>query len=207
MPFASYASAGEVARHYDINYRREEIVSPIPTTLSDHFRSELDFALAEVPFDVSESAACENLIDPLLREVWRPHSSALTIWSHQPITYDEDLCGVPDFTVARRSHLCAWVPDTPYLTIVKARKDDFPRGWGQCLAAMLAIQKMNQIPHQSIYGITTNGLAWQFGDLTDSLFTQDPRAYSLQNVDELAAAINFALVQCRDQASKLARPA
>jgi hypothetical protein len=39
---------------------------------------------------MAESAACETLIYPFLREVWRAYLEALTLWSHQPIAYDTD---------------------------------------------------------------------------------------------------------------------
>src|SRR5437868_6842492 len=105
MPFTSYATVADVARAYRIRWRRSAFLEPVAAILSEHFRTELAFTLSEVPFDGSESAACETLIYPLLREVWKPYASSLTLWSHQPLAFDEDLCGVPDYIVARRSPL------------------------------------------------------------------------------------------------------
>jgi len=130
MPFANYQSVADVARPFRIHFRRENFVMPFPAPLSDYFRSELDFTLREVPFDGSASAACETLIYPFLREVWRAYLEALTLWSHQPITYDADLSGVPDYLVALRSPIGALMFDQPSLLVVEARKDDFTRGWG-----------------------------------------------------------------------------
>jgi len=81
MPFANYQSVADVARPFRIHFRRENFVWPLSAPLSDYFRSELDFTLREVPFDDSESAACETLIYPFLREVWRAYLEALTLWS------------------------------------------------------------------------------------------------------------------------------
>jgi hypothetical protein len=207
MPFTSYATVADVARTYQIHFRRAAFVTPIAGPLSEAFRSELAFTLGEVPFDVSEYAACETLIYPLLREVWKPYRDALTLWSHQPIAFDEDLCGVPDYLVARRSPLGPLVLDLPYLLVVEAKQDDFPRGWAQCLAALLAAQKLNKLPDQTLYGIATNGRVWEFAQLRADVFTQDVRPFSLQDVDTLAAALHFILAQCRDQATRQPCPA
>ena len=64
---------------------------------------------------------------------------------------------------------------------------------------MLAAQKLNDLPEQTIYGITTNGQVWQFGQLHADVFTQDPRSFTLEDVDSLGAALHFVFTQCRDQ--------
>jgi hypothetical protein len=203
MPFTSYASVIEVAQAYHIRYRRAAFVTPIPAPLGDYFRSELALTLSEVPFDGSEYAACETLIYPLLREVWKSYRETLTLWSHQPLYYDEDLSGAPDYMVARRSPLGPLIPDQPYLLVVEAKKDDFTRGWGQCLAAMLAAQKVNNLKEQTVYGITTNGRVWECGRLGGDEFVQDPRAFSFEDVDALFAALHFLMSQCREQVVSL----
>jgi hypothetical protein len=139
------------------------------------------------------------LIYPLLREVWKPFHEALTLWSHESIAYDDDLCGVPDYIVARRSPLGPVIFDLPIVLVIEAKKDDFTHGWGQCLAALLAAQKLNDAPDQTFYGITTNGRGWEFGQLHGDRFTQDPRPYSVQDLDVLAAAIHFVMIKCREQ--------
>ncbi|MBM3224466.1 MAG: hypothetical protein FJZ47_11785 [Candidatus Tectomicrobia bacterium] len=203
MPFANYQSVADVARPFRIHFRREPCVSPQPVPLSDSFRAEIDFTLREVPFDSSEAAVCETLIYPFLREVWRVYLETLTLWSHQPLVYDADLSGVPDYLVARRSPLGALIFDQPCLLVVEAKRDDFSRGWGQCLAAMLAAQKLNAVPEQTVYGITTNGQIWQFGHLYADVFTQDPRAFTLEDIDGLGAVLHFVFAQCCAQVARL----
>ena len=204
MPFTSYASVAEVALKHSIRWERSVFLAPGASPLGDHFRAEHDFTLANVPFDASEIAARESLIYPLLREVWKPSAGALTLWSNQPLYYDEDLSGVPDYLVARRSLLGPNVPDQPYLMVIKAKKDDFPRGWGQCLAAMLAAQKLDDLPGLTYYGATTNGRGWEFGKLVGDRFTQDPRGYALTDLDALAGTLHSIVIHCRDQAARLA---
>ncbi len=203
MPFSSYGSVAEVGSAHAIQARRESFIEALPLPLSDYFRSELDITLKLVPYNGTESAACETLIYPLLREAWRPFRTALSIWSHPTISYDADLCGTPDYVVSRTSRLGPFRMDMPYLLVVEAKKDDFIAGWGQCLAAMVAAQKLNHTADQTLFGVSTNGQGWEFGQLVGSEFTQEPRSYSLSDLDGLAAALHFVFSQCHDQAARI----
>ena len=202
MPFASFGSIAEVARAYQIRCERTPFVGSISGPLGDSFRAELDFTLREVHYDQGEPFVCETLIYPLLREVWKPYRDALTLWSHQSIAFDADLCGVPDYIVARRSPLGALVFDLPYLLVVEAKRDDFTRGWGQCLAAMLAAQKLDPLQDRTLYGSTTNGRIWEFGRLQGNEFLQEPRLFPLQDLETLAATLHFVMSECRDQVAE-----
>jgi hypothetical protein len=203
MPFTSYASVGDVVVAHHVQPRRQPFITPLPLPLSDYFREELDITLSLVPFDGSEYAACETLIYPLLREAWRPFRNALSIWSHPTISCDADLCGTPDYVVSRTSQFGPFVMGVPYVLVVEAKKDDFVRGWGQCLAAMLAVQKLNNAPDQTLFGISTNGRGWEFGKLRGNVFTQEPRTHSLSDLDGLAAALHFVFAECREQAAAI----
>lgn len=68
---------------------------------------------------------------------------------------------------------------------------------------MLAAQRLNDVPDQMIYGITTNGQVWQFGQLHNDVFTQDLHSFTLEDVDTLGAALYVVLAQCRDQVTRL----
>ena len=87
--------------------------------------------------------------------------------------------------------------------MVEAKKDDFTRDWGQCLAAMLTAQKLNDLPEQAGYGITTNGQVWQFGPLHAAMFTQDTHSFTLEDIDSLGATLHFIFAQCHDQVTRL----
>jgi hypothetical protein len=203
MPFTSYDSAADVCRAYQIVWQRSDFVEAQPFSLADYFRSEIAFNLRELPFDMTEYSTTETLIFPMLREVWKPFRDSLMLWSHQPLSYDADLCGVPDYIVARRSRLGSMIFDAPYLLVIEAKKDDYSRGWAQCLAAMIAAQKLNGAPGHSLFGVVTNGRAWEFGKLQEDVFTQDVRPFFLQQLDSLASALHFVFTQCRDQAARM----
>lgn len=199
MPFATYTSIGDVAQAHQITLREEDFVVPLDRPVSEVLRDELAFAQRFMAFDISEFAICENLILPVLKEVWKAYTDDLMLWSHVALEYDQDLSGTPDYFVARKSPLGQWVVDKPYLLLVEAKKDDFTRGWAQCLAAMLAAQKRNDRPEQTLFGITTNGRFWEFGQLRAATFLRNRRPYILQDLDQLCAALHYVFDQCRQQ--------
>lgn len=148
-------------------------------------------------FDNSEIAICENIIYPVLKEVWKAYRSKFLLWSHQTLIYDDKLCGVPDYILAKRSPLGTVVFDKPYFVLVEAKKEsDFTEGWGQCLAEMLAVQRINNEPEKTIFGIVSNGAVWQFGKLKLDIFTQNKTFYTIQDLERLFAAVNYVFQQC-----------
>ncbi len=117
--------------------------------------------------------------------------------------YDEKLCGVPDYILAKRSPLGTVVFDKPYFVLVEAKKEsDFTEGWGQCLAEMIAVQRLNNDAEQTIFGIVSNGAIWQFGKLVLDDFTQNKTFYTIQELERLFAAINYVFQQCDSQLDK-----
>ena len=200
MPFGSYSSLGDIARVYQITCTKANFVEPMSMPVSEHLRGDLDFAQKYVGFEGSEFAACESLIYPILLEVWKSaYLDDLQFWPHTPLHYDADLSGTPDYFIARKSPLGPVVVDKPYLMVMEAKRDDPYQGWGQCLAAMIAAQKLNDRPDVVMHGITTNGRYWQFGKLQGNNFTQELQDFTLSDLDQLAAGINYLFDQCRQQ--------
>ena len=167
MAFNNYTSVDVVVKKHRLVFVQGSLVPPDPTAppFSDHFREELAFNLRMLPIGRSEIGAGEVLLFPILREVWKPYSSELALFTHEGLTFDDDLTGTPDYFVCKVSEFGQTIPDTPYLLIAEAKLDDFERAWGQCAAAMLAAQKLNHAPDLLVHGIATNGLEWRFGTL------------------------------------------
>jgi hypothetical protein len=82
--------------------------------------------------------------------------------------------------------------------IVEAKQDNFDEGWAQCLAAMVAAQRLNEQP-QVVFGIVSNGEIWEFGKLETNQFTKNSSIYLLQNLDRLFAAVHNIFSQCQLQ--------
>ena len=125
----------------------------------------------------SEFAICESLVYPILKEVWK-HFPQFKLWSHVPLKFNDDLSGTPDYILARLSPLGTPVMEEPYLLVVEAKQDDFDWGWGQCLAAMLAAQKVNSWPDQ-IMGMASPAMAVAGSSANSkrSFSLQDPRSF------------------------------
>lgn len=49
-----------------------------------------------------------------------------------------------------------FIEGAPFV-LVEAKQDNFDAAWGQCLAEMIAAQRLNNLPDLVIYGITCNG--------------------------------------------------
>ncbi len=199
MAFGTFKSIQEVAQAYRLSVHVASFLVPAPVPVDPRFQEELTFALQNVDVRASEAAICEFLIAPVLRAAWRPYSDSLLLWSHVTLGKEEPLLGVPDYFFSRRSAL-GIVRDRPYVLVVEAKKDDFDAGWGQCLAAMLAAQQMNDRPASPILGCVSNGSLWQFGKLEGQAFTRELLELVLSDLAGLFAAWNYVFAQARDQA-------
>jgi hypothetical protein len=153
MAFTNYKSIGDVLKSFPLSYQEKDFIQNIEFEYDEYFASRLNTVIQEGIVFNSEYAICENIISPILTEVWRGYIQNFLIWSHQPLNYDENLSGVPDYVVAQRSPRGKIVLEKPYVIVVEAKKDNFEEGWGQCLAEMLAAQKLNN-------DISKNCLGW-----------------------------------------------
>ena len=109
------------------------------------------------------------------------------------------LSGYPEYVLARRSPLGKVVFDKPYLLIVEAKQDNFDWGWGQCLAEMVAAQRLNGESAIAIFGIVSNGINWEFGKLEGNRFTHHPAPYSIFELRSLFAIVNYLFQQSEIQ--------
>jgi hypothetical protein len=80
--------------------------------------------------------------------------------------------------------------------IVEAKQDKFEEGWSQCLAEMIAVQRINDDFVSDVFGIVSNGKIWQFGKLVGDVFTRNKNLYMIQDLDKLFAAVNYIFQQC-----------
>ncbi|NEP19536.1 MAG: hypothetical protein F6J97_22030, partial [Leptolyngbya sp. SIO4C1] len=119
------------------------------------------------------------------------------------LSADAKLSGFPEYTLARRSPLGKVVFDQPYLLLVEAKQDDFEAGWAQCLAEMVAAQKLNETAELTVFGIVSNGRVWQFGQLKEASFTENKQFYTIQDLEQLFAAVNYVFQQCEQQLETL----
>ena len=155
MSFNAYKNISDVIQAFPVHYQEIDFIQELPFVIDNSFRQRLELILREGVVFNSEYAICENIISPILIEVWQSYKEQLLVWSHQPLNYDEQLSGIPDYMVAKRSAKGKIVFEEPYLIVVEAKKDNFEEGWGQCLAELIAAQKLNNQPEQLLYGIVS----------------------------------------------------
>jgi len=152
--------------------------------------------------DSSEYALCENIIYPILREIWKAYKNDFMLWSHHPLESNGELSGTPDYLIAKRSVLGKIVFEHPYFIVIEAKKDNFSEGWGQCAAELVAIQKLNNNSKQPLFGIVTNAERWEFAKLQHTIFTKNINGFQIENLDDLFSAINYIFLESQKQLGK-----
>ena len=191
MSFNKYKNIADVLQEFSLTYREANFIEQISLTIDPYFEKRLNFILKEAIVFNSEYAICENIIYPILVEIWQKYAEKLLIWSHQPLNYDNKLSGIPDYIVAQRSPRGKVILDQPYLILIEAKKDNFEEGWGQCLAELVTAQKLNNNQNSRLFGIVSNGKLWEFGCLQSTVFTKNIKYYVLDDLLSLMEAINF----------------
>jgi hypothetical protein len=194
MAFTDFKSPAEVQTAYQITACEAHFLDIIPKTPSDRFLE--DFKLTTTYFDVfsSEASRCENVIYPLLLEGCRHIVNDYSLWSHKSIVADETLSGTPDYIIASRSKLGKNVFGLPVVLVVEAKQNDFSKGWGQCLAELVAAQKLNEQPAYPLYGIVTDGELWQFGKLHETQFTREVTRATIDDIEKVFGSLS-AIIQ------------
>ena len=203
MGFSNYKDIGEVLQEFQITYTEANFMEETEFSIRDYFREDLVFMMREAVVDNSEFAVCENLIYPVLKEVWKSYYTKFVLWSHKSLTYDQNLCSFPEYILAKRSPLGKFVFEKPYFLLVEAKQDKFDEGWAQCLAEMVAAQKLNNELKVTIFGIVSNGKGWEFGKLEERNFRHHQGLYTIQEIDRLFAMINYVFQQCEVQLNEL----
>jgi hypothetical protein len=193
MAFGHFKNKAAVLEKFGIRYEEEDFVAPTEFVISQAFLDDFNFVREHIDTRVSESSICENIIYPILKEVYKKYADDFALWSHRTIEYDEELTGMPDYLVATKSELGKVVLGRPLLMIVEAKKNDFEEGWGQCLAEMVMAQKINASPTFTVYGIVSDGDVWEFGKLSENEFTMNGDLFTLSEIQRLFGAVDFVL--------------
>jgi hypothetical protein len=197
MAFRNYNTLGEVLTKYEIQYEQMPF-PPIDGTITAPrlLHEELALTQEEIDYRISEASICENLVHPILREVWKRYRSIFAFRSHQPIRLDDELNGIPDYLFTRKSTLGKVIIGVPYVAVVEAKRDDFTMGWAQCSLEMYTIQQLNQ-DTRPVFGIVSNGETWEVAMLEETVFTSLTPPFTLDRLDQLFAALVWVLESCK----------
>ncbi|MFZ4765913.1 MAG: hypothetical protein ACOYMN_13265 [Roseimicrobium sp.] len=191
MAFSDYKNIAQVQKEFRIKYQEENFIVVEQVEPSLHFREEYDFNQKNIDVFTSEAARTELVITPILREVYKNFHEQYSFWIQKPIAYNDKLNGTPDYLIATRSTLGKTVLDLPLVVVVEAKKNDFEQGWGQCLAELVAVQKLNDNLNKPVYGIVTDGELWKFGKLVGNTFISNVEGYTVGDLAELFGVLHF----------------
>ncbi len=190
MAFSDFKTISDVQKQFRIKFITDDIFNVEDKNPSEQFLQEHEFNRQFLEVYASEGSRCEIVIFPILREIYKEYAEKYGLWVKKSITYDETLNGTPDYIVATRSDLGITVIGVPLVITVEAKKNDFEQGWGQCLAEMVAAQKMNDDTDYPVHGIVTDGKMWEFGQLVGDTFIQNRTNYTVDNLPSLFGAVN-----------------
>jgi hypothetical protein len=189
MSFSAYKALEDALEQLQVEGGLEQFVEPVTHTPEDFLANWLR-ETRDLGYDRSEAGRVESLVFPILRDVWRHYRGVIHIW-RGPTFGSAPLTGEPDFVLARTNVVGPFRLLPPFGAIVEAKQEKFGEGWGQCLAAMVAAQRLNKTPHLTVFGIVTTGLDWEFAKLTGSTFRQDPRVFPMSDLVQLCGAVRY----------------
>ncbi|MGP1386188.1 MAG: hypothetical protein ACTS2F_21695 [Thainema sp.] len=189
MAFSDYKSLEQVQQEFQIRYQEEDFVPELWTDVPALFLNEFDFNLTVMDAFSSEAARCELVIFPVIREVYKRYSTKAALWIQKSFVVDGKLNGTPDYMLSRKSSLGKTILETPLVLLIEAKRNDFEQGWGQCLAEMVAADRLNASA-RPIYGIVTDGKLWEFGRLNHQVFTKNTASYTITDLKKLFSVLN-----------------
>ncbi|MCA1991605.1 MAG: hypothetical protein LDL41_06100 [Coleofasciculus sp. S288] len=203
MAFRNYKDIGEVLQEFQIYYSEANFMGETEFSIPSYFLEDLEIVMEDGLPDDSEFTICENLIYPVIKEVWKHYRTKFVLWSHKYLTDCENHDRFPEYILAKRSRLGKVVFDRPYLVLVDAKQDRFHEGWVQCLLEMIVAQQLDNQTNKTIFGIVSHGRVWQFGKLELDRFIYNGKPYTIQEIDKLFAAVNYVFQQCEIQLNEL----
>jgi len=194
MAFSDFKTIADVQKHYQIKYEEGTFIVSQDTDLPETFLKDLEFYKKTIDVFSSEASRSEYIISPLLRELYKKYYPTYAFWIQKSILYDQVLSGTPDYIFSTKSELGKTVLEKPLVIIVEAKKNDFQQGWGQCLAELVASQKINQDIQRPVYGIVTDGNLWQLGRLQRDIFTQNIENFTIDKLSRLYGALDYLIL-------------
>jgi hypothetical protein len=178
MSYSDYQSLKELTKKLAITYRVSDLFPTIQEVLPSTFLlHSLEIAKA-LPSTFSEKSRSENLITPILFDVYENTQQSITIFSGCALNINEQLSGICDYIIAGKSQLLEL--ESPIVCIVEAKNRSIEEGLAQAGAEMVAAQLFNQQEQNDIeviYGVVTNGIDWKFLKLSQNVLEIDENMY------------------------------
>lgn len=204
MKFSDFENVEQVIAKYPLEIRQERFLpEEVSEELPEWFKGNLSFLLDMKSIDENEAFLSEGFVFPFLQQAWQRHRK-LKLWSHRTLTYDNELYGEPDYLIsALPEGVVERLITKPLLAVTEAKKEDFTKGWAQCLIGMIACQKLNQRVDITVYGIVSTGIIWEFGKLDGNAFVKHPLPYSISEPGRVLGLIDFVFSECEKQLDRI----
>jgi hypothetical protein len=195
MSYSDYQTLKELTKKLAITYQVTNLFPHIQEVPPSKFLLHSLEVAKMLPSTFSEKSRSENLITPILFDVYEHSHQSITIFSGCSLNINEQLSGICDYIVAGKSRLLAL--DSPIVCIVEAKNRSIEEGLAQAGAEMVAAQLFNQQEQneiETIYGVVTNGIDWKFLKLSQKILLIDENMYfsSGENLNVLLGV--FALI-------------
>lgn len=199
MKFSDFKSIEDVVQKYPLERIKAQFLPDTEITAPELFMQGLHFSLTMQADVESEMYFRECFIFPFIHQVWMQHPE-LKLWINRKLAYKDELTGEPDYFISSRlKGITTETVGKPLLAVAEAKQEDFIAGWGQCLAEMIACQKLNDDDSVTIYGIVSTGELWQFGKLEGAIFTRDLAGHTIREPAKLLGALDYVLGECEKQ--------
>ena len=200
MAFSDFTNIEQVIQLYPLQITRKNFIPDVvfePPTL---FLEDVNFSLEKQAVQESKMYFRESFIFPFLQQAWKRHPQ-LKLWINHTLKHDDTLFGEPDYFVSAwaEKEVIDRLVNRPMLAVVEANKQDFEGGWAQCLAELIACQKVNADEHLTVYGIVSTGIIWEFGKLKQNVFTRDPLAYTIAHPQKVLGILDYIFDACEKQ--------
>ncbi len=195
MSYSDYQTLKELTKKLAITYQVADLFPTIQAVAPSAFLlHSLEVAQA-LPSTFSEKARSENLITPILFDIFEHTQQSVTIFSGCSLNINAQLSGVCDYLIAGKSQLLEL--ESPIVCIVEAKNRSIEEGLAQAGAEMVAAQLYNQAEENEIeviFGVVTNGIEWKFLKLSQNVLLIDKYIYS-SNGENLKVLLGvFALI-------------
>jgi hypothetical protein len=155
--------------------------------ISDHLKLTLAENIPLALAIATEKARSELIIAPILVELRKLKDHKVSLFSGVDFNVDQTkgLNGVCDFIISKSAEQLTIT--APVVMLVEAKNEDMKRGYGQCIAEMLAARQFNLKENivQNIYGVVTTGNNWRFLQLAQNIVYIDSMEYYINQIDKI----------------------
>jgi hypothetical protein len=177
----------KLKKQFGLEQKRTELFNDvIDTPVSERLSLDIEEGLT-MPKN-TEKARSENLVSPVLKEIFRRNKQKLTLFPGYGLTVDSEkgLNGNCDCIIAGRADIMELT--NPIICLVEAKNGVIEDGYGQCGAEMYAARLYNEDLGTSIpemFGIVTNGEEWQFMMLKEQVIYFESKTISLDRLPRI----------------------